>query len=466
MTVTAGYLLGIDVSSYQHPGSQPIDWAAVAASGQSFTIVKATESTDYTNPYLAADVTWARTSGLVVGLYHYARPEISPTAQADLFAQQVNRVAGTQLPPVLDLESTGGLSSAALIGWTSAFLTRLRSDTGRVPMIYSGPYFWSTAMAGTLAFGRYPLWEAHYTTAAQPQLVPAWPTWRLWQYSNGTFGSPAAVPGIPARVDRDRFAGTRADLLAMATASRPDVQPPFTGTATAAQFPDGTFVRVSGDPHVYEIVGLSPLWVTSWAHVGGARPVRLVSLAQLHSLRSAPVDGTFLVDRTDGHAYRVVGGAPVVLTSWAAFGGVRKYVTVDDWDIVHAGACGGLCRLSTVPRNGTFLSAAESGQVYVVAGGAPVYVSTWTTFGGAQPVVGVNQATVDRAGQGSFWNHLLFTPADSSLLTDGGTGTLYVTTGGVPTVTTTTGAPTSVSTLVDHAAIANAGGTGVWAHLA
>jgi len=208
------------------------------------------------------------------------------------------------------------------------------------------------------------------------------------------------------------------------------------------------------------------LWVTSWSHVGGRQPVRLVSLAQLRSLRSAPVDGTFLVDRTDGHAYRVVGGAPVVLTSWAPFGGVRKYVTVDDWDIAHAGACGGFCRLSTVPRDGTFLSAAETGHVYVVAGGAPVYVSTWTTFGGAQPVVGVNQATVDRAGQGTYWNHLTFTPADGTLLTDGGTGALYVTTGGVPTVTTTTGTPTSVSTLVDHAALANAGGTGVWAHLA
>jgi lysozyme len=459
------YLQGTDVSSYQHPGGAPIDWAAVAASGQSFTVIKATESTTYTDPYLVTDVSGARAAGLVVGVYHYAHPEISPTLQADAFSRQVNGLAGTLLPPVLDLEHTGGLTSPALISWTSAFLLRVRQDTGRVPMIYTGPYFWSTAMAGSTAFGQYRLWEAHYTTAAAPEAISGWPTWNVWQYSNGTFGAPAPVPGIPARVDRDRFGGTKAQLLALASSSRPGVAAPFTGTATAAQFPDATYVQVTGDAHVYEIAGLAPMWVMSWSHVGGPHPVRVVSLASFHTLRSSPLEGTFLIDRLANRAYRVTGGAPVVVTDWVPFGGLPHYVVVDDWDIVHAGDCSGYCHLATTVRDGTILRMLETGQVYVVAGGAPVYVSTWATYGGVQPYVNLNQAVVTNAGAGGVWDHLSFTPADSTVISDSLTGQFYLLTAGTPTLADPTTLGSTPFTLIDHLAIANAGGTGYWAHL-
>jgi|GEM_PF-1315345 len=462
----ASFLLGTDVSSYQHPGNLPINWASVAASGETFTVVKATESTDYINPFVATDVAGARAAGLIVGVYHFAHPELSATAQADYFSQQVNGLAGTLLPPVLDLESTGGLSSQALIGWTSTFLIRVRQDTGRVPMIYSGPYFWSTAMAGTTAFNRYPLWEAHYTTAAQPQAIPAWPAYTLWQYSNGSYGAPAPVPGIPALVDRDRFAATKAQLAALASSSRPGIEPPFTGTATASQFPDSTFIQVAGDSHIYVVAGLAPLWVTSWSHMTAIQPVRVVTAAAFYSLRSSPVDGTFLNDRADGLVYRVVGGAPLVTTSWASVGGTRQpSVQVDGWDIANAGTCATYCHLSMTPRDGTILRAGETGQVYVVAGGAPVYVSSWATYGGEQPYVNVSQAAIQSAGSGPAYSHLTFTPKDATVISDGSTGQLYVVTAGHPVLAPVGTVSATGFTLVDHAAIANAGGTGVWAHL-
>jgi hypothetical protein len=332
-------------------------------------------------------------------------------------------------------------------------------------MIYTGPYFWSTAMAGSAAFARYPLWEAHYTTATAPQLITGWPTWTLWQYSNGSFGTPAPVPGIPARVDRDRLGGTKAQLVALASSSRPGVQPPFTGTATAARFPDGTFVRVIGDNHVYGIAGRAPMWVTNWAHVGGPHPVSVISQAAFYTLRSSPLEGTFLVDRLTARPYRVTGGAPVIVTDWGPFGGVPHYVTIDDWDIVHAGACGGYCHLSMTVRDGTIVRGLETGQVYVVAGGAPIYLSTWATFGGVQPFVNVNQAALANAGAGGYWNHLAFTPADGTLISDGTTGQLYVVTSGHPQVAVAGSGGSTGFTLVDHAAIMNAGGTGVWSHL-
>ena len=462
-TATA-FALGTDVASYQHPGGQPIDWHAVAASGQSFTVIKATESTTYTNPYAMSDVTGARAAGLVVGVYHFADPSVSATAQADFFARQVNGFGGTMLPPALDLEVTGGLASAALITWTNAFLTRLQQDTGRVPMIYTGPSFWTTRMAGSKAFARYPLWEAHWTASPQPLPVGGWPSWTLWQYSNGSYGSPAPVPGIPARVDRSRFAGTKAQLASLATTSRPGVQAPFTGTATAAQFPDSTFVQVTGDKYVYEIAGRAPLLVVSWAHVGGRHPVRQVSAASFYTLRSSPLDGTFLVD-TDRHVYRATGGAPVFVTSWRPFGATPHYVSIDSWDVLHAGEPGPYSHLSATVRDGTFIRGAETGQVYEVAGGAPVFVSTWSTFGGIQPYVLVNQAAIEHAGSGGSYDHLRFVPADGTALMDGTTGQLYQVAAGHPTPADATTLGATPFTLVGDSAIVNAGGTGVWAHL-
>jgi GH25 family lysozyme M1 (1,4-beta-N-acetylmuramidase) len=211
-------LVGIDVSSHQHPGNVAIDWKKVAASGQSFALVKATElytdsytgkAVPYTNPWLQQDLAGARAAGLVVGSYAFAHPENDPVRQADAFAAAVGRLPAGSLPLVLDLEVTGGLGAPSLVAWTHAFLDRLQADTGSVPMIYSSPSFWRTALGGSTAFAGYPLWEAHYTSAAQPYAMGGWARYNLWQFT-----SSAAVPGIVGPVDQSRFNG--ADRAALA----------------------------------------------------------------------------------------------------------------------------------------------------------------------------------------------------------------------------------------------------------
>ncbi|MHB8450619.1 MAG: GH25 family lysozyme [Mycobacteriales bacterium] len=188
--------LGPDVSSYQHPNSAPIDWPSVAGAGQRFAIVKATEGTFYTNPYYSQDVAAAQAAGLFVGSYHYAHPDESAAAQADMFAQTIGNMRDGELPPVLDLEESGGLGTAALISWTQAFLGRLQSDTGRVPMIYSYPSFWQSSMGNTTAFDSYPLWLADYTNAAEPWVPGGWSSYTLWQYTDQD-----SLPGIQGAVD-------------------------------------------------------------------------------------------------------------------------------------------------------------------------------------------------------------------------------------------------------------------------
>lgn len=220
-SVSAVQLAGPDVSGHQHVSGASIDWAQVAASGQSFAIVKATELyTDsttgqpvlYTNPYLHSDLSGAHAAGLVVGSYAFAHPENSATAQADDFASALGVLPAGSLPPVLDLETSGGLTVDQLVSWTQTFLNRLADDTGIVPMIYTGPNFWATSMGNSAAFATYPLWEAHYTTAAAPASIGGWSTYDLWQFTNA-----ATIPGIGGSVDQDRFNGPALTALAQST---------------------------------------------------------------------------------------------------------------------------------------------------------------------------------------------------------------------------------------------------------
>lgn len=255
--------LGVDTSHWQHANSAPIDWAKVAASGQKFAIVKATELyTDgsgnpvlFTDPYVHTDLAAAHAAGLVVSAYTFAHPENSAIAQADDFAGAIGTLPAGSLPPVLDLEVSGGLTVPQLVSWTHTFLDRLEADTHVLPMIYTGPNFWATYLGNDTGFSRYPLWEAHYTTAVQPRQIGGWATYTLWQFT-----SSATVPGIGTVVDQDRFnASTGATLsnLHRPTGWLDSARADGTGRVTVAGWaldPDTpttpTKVAVSLDGHV------------------------------------------------------------------------------------------------------------------------------------------------------------------------------------------------------------------------
>lgn len=212
---------GIDIASWQHPGGKPIDWAAVARAGHRFAIIKATESTTYTNPYFAADRAGARSVGMVVGAYHFARPAKPVTRTATAQARYFVKVVGTErlaktLPPVLDLESTGGLSKAQLATWSRTWLATVRSLTGRTPMLYSYDSFLRNSLGSATDFRGYPLWYANYTSRPPSSLPGSWGSWRIWQHT-----STGKVPGISGSVDLNWFDGSYGDLLRFATGRVP-----------------------------------------------------------------------------------------------------------------------------------------------------------------------------------------------------------------------------------------------------
>lgn len=196
----ASPVYGVDVSKYQHPNGKLIDWAKVKASGRSFAFIKATGGTDRVDPWFAREWAAAGRAGMIRGAYHFADPSRPADAQAALIVSVVGTTRETNnLGIVLDLERTGGLSPSKLGVWTHAFLSGVERRTGRVPIIYSGPSFWRSKMGGNRSFGAYPLWLAHYTSKT-PGPLPGWNRWTFWQHT-----SSARVPGIPTRVDHNRF---------------------------------------------------------------------------------------------------------------------------------------------------------------------------------------------------------------------------------------------------------------------
>jgi lysozyme len=206
---------GPDVSNWQHPYGQAINWRAVRAQGASFAFVKVSEGSNYVNPYAATDLRNARAAGLYVAGYHFGRPRLplsTAASDAKLFAAQVGNVRQTGfLPPVLDLEVTGGLSPSQVTAWARTFMTTLEQRIGRVPMIYSGNWFWRGYMGNPGGFSHYPVWAAQYTGGAGPNLFGDFKYTTFWQYTDS-----ARINGIPGGVDGNLFHGSLAQLQSLA----------------------------------------------------------------------------------------------------------------------------------------------------------------------------------------------------------------------------------------------------------
>jgi lysozyme len=210
---------GVDTSSYQHVGRHRIDWRAVRRSGVSYALIKATEGSTHDDPWFERDWKAAASAGLYRGAYHYARPAAGTAAgDAGHFLDVVGTLDGREdLPPVLDLEDDGGLAPDALAAWVGEWADTVQQRTGRRPIIYTGPHFWTVSMAGTQQFADSPLWYAHHTDDVDPgPLFGGWTTWTLWQWSDS-----GTVPGIPVAVDLDRLQGGGPALEALAAARTP-----------------------------------------------------------------------------------------------------------------------------------------------------------------------------------------------------------------------------------------------------
>jgi surface antigen len=181
---------------------------------------------------------------------------------------------------------------------------------------------------------------------------------------------------------------------------------------------DGTFLRAVETGRVYRVVGGAPLWLSTCVDgCSGLVNIDQWTIDALDHLRSVPSDGAFLRAVETGRVYRVVGGAPLWLSS--CVDGCAGLVNVDQWTI------DALDHLRVYPADGAFIRAVETGRVYRAAGGAPLWLSTCVD--GCAGLVNVDQWTIDSL------DHLRAYPADGTLLHAVETGRVYQVTNGTPT---------------------------------
>jgi len=172
--------------------------------------------------------------------------------------------------------------------------------------------------------------------------------------------------------------------------------------------------------------------------------------------RSRFPDGSFIRDTSNGFVYRIAGGAPVFITTWVPFGGPKSAAAVSPAEIAAT---------RTYPADGTFVRWA--GNVYVMAGGAPVHITSWAPYGRVSQPIDLDPAAADRAGSGGQYNHLRSYPADGTLLLDLGVKVIYEVAGGAPLRQSSWAAIGGVRPWVDldPAALTGLGRGGIWNHL-
>ncbi len=201
---------GIDVSYYQ----EAIDWRRVRKSGVLFAFIRVSDGTTVADPRFTTNWADAKRAQVMRGAYQFFRPAQSAIEQADLLIAAIQRDRG-ELPPVIDVETSGGVPAAQLVAAVTVWLDRVRTKLGVEPILYTAPLLWGDfARDAPEPLRATPLWVAHYTSGCP--LVPApWTAWTFWQYSDH-----GEVPGIKRPTDLNFFFGTFDDLEAFARAAR------------------------------------------------------------------------------------------------------------------------------------------------------------------------------------------------------------------------------------------------------
>lgn len=185
---------GIDVSGWQGT----IDYEQVKNAGIEIVYMKASEGTDFVDPYFNQNYTNAKANGLKVGFYHYvtARSNEDAILEARFFVSVISgKTPDCRL--AMDFESFGSLNPSEITQIGLTFMQTVQSLSGKEMVIYSDTSNASYRFEGELT--NYPLWVAQYEVN-EPTPNGNWNTWVGWQYSDD-----GQIPGISGYVDRDQF---------------------------------------------------------------------------------------------------------------------------------------------------------------------------------------------------------------------------------------------------------------------
>lgn len=188
---------GIDVSNWQGY----INYEEVKRDGIEIVYIKASEGSNYKDPYFDVNYQNAKNNGLKVGFYHFLTAINTEEAeeQAKFFASVISKkVPDCKL--VLDYEVFGGVPATQINQIARTFLKTTKKLTNKDVILYSDLYNSRTVFSKELAQD-YQLWVANYTSSQNLQNANSnWKNWIGWQYS-----STGIISGINGYVDRDVY---------------------------------------------------------------------------------------------------------------------------------------------------------------------------------------------------------------------------------------------------------------------
>lgn len=190
---------GIDISRYQ----SFINWEKIWEQDIHFAFAKATEGREHRDTTFIRNWLEMKRVGIKRGAYHFFRPTISASLQAQNFINFVE-IEGGDLPPVLDVEVTDGVSKTALLDGIRTWLFQVEINYNIKPIIYTNQDFFNEYIAGN--FEDYPIWVARYSSWRKPCLHSK-QDWHFWQYGNR-----GRLEGIEGDVDFNVFKGSFEEL--------------------------------------------------------------------------------------------------------------------------------------------------------------------------------------------------------------------------------------------------------------
>lgn len=220
-------LNGVDVSNWQGH----IDWPQVAQSGRAFAFIKATEDSDFVDPWFPANWQRCKEVGMARGAYCFARPsKSSPADSVTLFEATIKSAGGLAEGDLIALDIEDEKFAGSLHVWVAEWLDLAERTFGVRPVIYTGHWYSEPHDLEHPDLSKYPLWYASY----QDQLPPpptGWQKVTFWQHS-----AHAQVPGVAGDCDVDRFYGSPDELRALGKQAEPvePLPPPKPNRVAAA----------------------------------------------------------------------------------------------------------------------------------------------------------------------------------------------------------------------------------------
>ena len=191
---TCDHIHGIDLSHYQGQ----VFWETVGENTKmAYVYLKATEGGDRIDEKYERNIELAHRYGLKVGSYHFFRPKSPLIQQIQNFRMQC-RPGEQDLIPMIDIETTGGLSTKEFRDSLFAFLGMVEQTYRQQPLIYTYRNFYNKHLLGQL--DDYKLMIAMYTEE-EPVLADGRDI-TMWQYT-----SKGHIVGVNGYVDKSRFLG-------------------------------------------------------------------------------------------------------------------------------------------------------------------------------------------------------------------------------------------------------------------